>query len=79
MRSIPDFSEVGAILPGEATSNLDVILHTREGPMNRISPLHRSYDPLHYVLLFPYGDDGFQLGLKRTNGRQTLTAQNFYR
>ncbi|KAL5262078.1 hypothetical protein ACHWQZ_G007688 [Mnemiopsis leidyi] len=68
--NLPTASEVGAILPGEVTANLDVILHPREGPLRRISPVHRSYDPLHYVMLFPYGNDGFQLGLRKTNNRK---------
>ena len=75
--NLPTASEVGAILPGEVTANLDVILHPREGPLRRISPVHRSYDPLHYVMLFPYGNDGFQLGLRKTNNR-TLTALDYY-
>jgi hypothetical protein len=32
-----------------------------------ISPTHAAYMPLHYVLLFPYGDHGWHLGLELRN------------
>ena len=75
--NLPVSSEVAALVPGAFAGNLDVILHCREGGLRRISTLHRSYDPLHYVILFPNGTDGWQLGLKRTTN-QTLTASDFY-
>ena len=38
---------------------------------------HRSYDSLHYVSLFPHGTDGWQIGLKRNNGK-TISPTDFY-
>jgi len=76
--NLPVASEVAAIMPGEGKdNNLDVIIHYRDGGLQRINPIHRSYDPLFYVLLFPQGDDGWQRGLHRTDGR-TLSASDFY-
>jgi len=76
--NLPVASEVAAIMPGEGNdNNLDVIIHYWDGGLQRINPIHRSYDPLFYVLLFPQGDDGWQRGLHRTNGR-TLSASDFY-
>jgi hypothetical protein len=75
--NLPVQSEVAALLPGESHSNLDIIIHCRDGALQRINAVHRSYDPLHYVLLFPEGTDGWQLGLKRTDNR-TLSALDFY-
>ena len=74
--NLPQGCEVVALLPGEA-GNLDIILTTKGGKLRRINQLHRSYDPLHYVLMFPYGEDGYQLGLKR-NGGKTLSPKDFY-
>ncbi|CAG8689934.1 17458_t:CDS:1, partial [Cetraspora pellucida] len=37
----------------------DIILQLHEGPLKRISELHRAYQPLHYVLMFPRGEDGW--------------------
>src|SRR3990170_6124490 len=39
--------------------NRDIILHSYEGEIQRISEIHPSYTPLHYVLMFPKGEDGW--------------------
>ena len=55
--------EVAAIIPGdgseERSNHRDVILHLSGGGLRRISHLHPSYSSLHYVLLYPYGEDGW--------------------
>ena len=54
------------------------MLHTKEGgPLKRINSNHRSYDPLCYVLLLPYGQDGFELGLKNSAG-VPVSINQFY-
>jgi hypothetical protein len=40
-------------------ANQDILLRMHDGGMQRISEIHPSYDFLHYVLLFPKGDDGW--------------------
>ena len=74
--NLPDGCEVAALLPGDI-GNLDVIITTKGGVLKRINQLNRCYDPLHYVLLFPYGEDGYQLGLQRTTNK-TLSPKDFY-
>ena len=58
----PTAADVAAIMIGDGhdlnPSNRDILLRLRDGDLQRISELHPSYDPLHYVLLFPKGDDG---------------------
>ncbi|XP_072025233.1 uncharacterized protein [Amphiura filiformis] len=66
--NLPTGSEVAVILPGDLVNNLDVVIHPREGPMQHINQLHRSYDPLHYVILFPYGTDGYHLHIPHSKG-----------
>src|SRR5436190_19683845 len=39
--------------------NRDIILQLHEGGIQRISEIHRAYTPLHYVLMFPRGEDGW--------------------
>ena len=76
--NLPTDSEVAVIVPGfELENNLDVIIHCRGGGLKRINPVHRSYDHLFYVILFPYGDDGYEVGLKQQNNR-TLSPSDFY-
>ncbi|GFR71486.1 ATP-dependent DNA helicase PIF1 [Elysia marginata] len=74
-------SEIAALLPGDSTGNLDIILRSREGDgqeLKRINTCHRSYDSLLYILIFPTGCDGWHLGLNRIDNRK-LTAADFYK
>lgn len=63
----PNASEVAAIMIGDGhevgPSNRDILLRLRGGGLQRISELYPSYDPLHYVLLFPGGDDGWHIDI----------------
>ena len=65
--NLPTASEVATLIPGDTVGNLDIVLQCKGSTeLRRISTCHRSHDPLHYVLSFPYGTDGWCLGLKRT-------------
>ncbi|XP_072013683.1 uncharacterized protein [Amphiura filiformis] len=77
--NLPTASEVAVILPGDLVNNIDVIVHPREGSMQRINQLHRSYDPLHYVMLFPDGTDGYHLHIPHSTGSRNVTPAEFYR
>lgn len=63
----PTAEEVAVLLPGdgsEATSHRDLILQYRNGPLKRIFETNASYQPMVYVLLFPYGENGWHRGLQ---------------
>ncbi|KAJ6458452.1 hypothetical protein C8R45DRAFT_942676 [Mycena sanguinolenta] len=60
----PTAEEVAVILPGDGsvvTDYRDLIVHYRTGPvgLKRIYETHASYQPMVYVLLFPYGENGW--------------------
>ena len=80
----PTASDVAAIMIGDDynvdPSNRDILLKLHDGGLQRISELHPSYDPLHYVLLFPKGDDGWHIDipLAGTVKRERVTAMQFY-
>jgi hypothetical protein len=62
----PVVDEIAAIIPGDGTdadNTRDIILHRVGGPLQRISEIHPAYTPLHYVLLFPYGECGWHVGI----------------
>ena len=40
----------------EHPGNCDIILHGKDGRLQRINETHQSYDPLHYVLIHPRGE-----------------------
>ena len=71
------YNQVAAILPGEPCEEVDVVLHLRGGGVKQISPCHRSYDALAYVLLNPYGQDGWHPGLTDLNGKP-ISIADFY-
>ena len=76
--NLPQSSEVAALVHGESAGDRDLILSVRDGSKQRVSIYHRSYDPLQYVILFPYGDDGWQLDMKRKDKCSKLTLLDFY-
>ena len=39
--------------------NLDIVVHRRSGSYSIVSDIYRSFDPLHFVLLFPLGTEGW--------------------
>jgi len=60
--NIPSMHEVAALIVGDfdySDTGKDIILHSRNGQLQRIPETHASYMPLQYPLLFPYGEDGF--------------------
>ncbi|OAD72651.1 hypothetical protein PHYBLDRAFT_73058 [Phycomyces blakesleeanus NRRL 1555(-)] len=44
------------IMNNERGSSRDIVLHTQTNQLQKINEYHRSYDALHYVLLFPSED-----------------------
>ena len=48
--------------------------------LQKISEYHLSYDPLHYILLFPGGDDDWHINIPLVGSkkRERITAMQFY-
>lgn len=45
----------------------------------RISEIHKSYDPLQYPLMFPCGSDGYHVNILHSdNTEKRVTAAQFY-
>ncbi|KIK21159.1 hypothetical protein PISMIDRAFT_655460 [Pisolithus microcarpus 441] len=65
--NLPTVDEIAAIVPGDGSGivrkDRDIILHLQGGGLHHISNLHPSYLPLHYVLLFPHGQEGWHLDI----------------
>ena len=82
----PSATEIAVLMPGDGTTvgHRDIILHKNDGGIKRINELNQAYDPLHYVLIFPFGQAGFSLNMPYniTDGKQTkrqfLTAREYY-
>ena len=85
--NLPTASEVAAVIVGDfnmENTERDIIVDRRIGGLQRISELHPSFMAMQYPLLFPYGEDGFRLGIKKrtANGeyasRDCITMREFY-
>ena len=61
--NMPTGPDVAVIMPGvghgEEVASRNIVLHARSCGLNRITEIHRAYDALHYVILFPLGEDGW--------------------
>ena len=59
--------EIAAIVPGDGSQDVrvdrDIVLRLQGGGLRHISNLHPSYLPLHYVLFFPHGEEGWHLDI----------------
>ncbi|XP_024006604.1 uncharacterized protein LOC112083106 [Eutrema salsugineum] len=86
--NLPATNEVAALIPNDFNGEVDardiIIECKKTGNLKRISELHPAYLPLQYPLLFPYGEDGFRLGIDigfvDTQGRKRLhiTMREFF-
>ena len=70
--NLPQSDEMAILLSGdgsEAHDDFDVIIQSHRGKLQRIHMLNGSFEPLHFPLLFPYGELGFMNGMPQ---RQSL-------
>jgi hypothetical protein len=64
--NMPMADEVAALMVGngsEVVDMHDVIIVLQAGPFQHIFELHVGYMALHYLLLFPYNEDGWHLNI----------------
>jgi hypothetical protein len=76
----PTSDEVAVLLPGhgiDQTTSRDVVLRSNDGALLRIDHTNKACDALHYVLLYPNGENGWNLSLK--NNDPKITCHAFYR
>jgi hypothetical protein len=90
--NLPTANEVGVIVPGDDLfqgDHRDIIIHLRpeyyHNPhddrdhlqLHRISEGHAAYAPLHYVLLFPFGEPGWYYELRVPNNARRITLLQY--
>ena len=79
--NLPTCSKIAAIIIGDIgaeNAHRDIIVELKEGGLQRINVLRPSYMALQYPHLFPYGEDGFRLGISYSNvdGIKTKTTDS---
>ncbi|XP_010445013.1 PREDICTED: uncharacterized protein LOC104727621 [Camelina sativa] len=80
--SMPTSSEVTALIPSDFHPEMpgrDIIVQEKSsGRLQRISEVHVAYLALQYPLIFPYGEDGFRVGIEKClNGNQKDKEKKF--
>ncbi|XP_056843179.1 uncharacterized protein LOC130495713 [Raphanus sativus] len=85
--NLPTSSEVAGLVVGDFRINMDkrdIILEKNSGKLKRIHELHPCYLPLQYPLIFPYGEDGFRLGIQhgytgnKKNKKPNISMREFF-
>lgn len=60
--NLPTSNEVAVVLAGdgiEVHEQFDVIVKAHDNKLHRVNMLNGTFEPLHFPLLFPYGELGF--------------------
>ena len=76
--------EIAILIPGQASAPRSIVVQPRAtdgtgAGLQLIPETHRSWDPLHYVLMFPYGTDGFHLdSQKQGTNDKSVSAMEYY-
>jgi len=80
--NLPTVDEVAAIIPGTREENVDynrdIVLRYKDSGTRPISHLHPLYYPLHYVLLFPMGDQGWHRQIETVLPADGAAVQSKY-
>ncbi|KAK1354274.1 hypothetical protein POM88_047530 [Heracleum sosnowskyi] len=80
--------EIAGIMVGDLDDNCgfrDIVIHSYEDGLQRISDIHPKLMALQYPLLFPHGDDGFHVhlsygsaGNKSSRKRALISQKEYY-
>ncbi|KAF7841548.1 uncharacterized protein G2W53_003846 [Senna tora] len=82
--NLPTTTEVTALIVEDIDMTFgdrDIIVETQSGLLQCISELHPSYIPMHYRILFPYAEDGYQeyiLHQNQQRKRSKVTMREFF-
>jgi hypothetical protein len=73
----PSVSEVAALIVGDVdyAPQRDIILHLRDGQLQRIDEFHTAYLSYQYPLIFPFGEDGYRDGILQKYKHQTVVTR----
>ncbi|KAJ7559304.1 hypothetical protein O6H91_04G078700 [Diphasiastrum complanatum] len=79
----PTSNEIAVLMPLDETPSdgmRDIILHSIQDGLQFITQHHSSYDALHFVLLFPFGTDGWYPRIPHDleGSHRAITIRKFY-
>mgnify|MGYP003702294039 CR=1 FL=1 len=85
--NMPSTSEVAMLIvkdPTEKSYGRDIVLEYKDMRPKRISETHPKFMAMQYPLLFPYGEDGYRLGIKYSGkdgvryDKKRVTMREYY-
>ena len=62
----------------EGVASRDIVVHARTGGLHRKTECNCEYDSLHYVLLFPTGNNVWNQKIPHSRGKGDVTALEYY-
>lgn len=80
----PTTDEVAVLIVGQEFDKRDIVLHSRNSTLQRISETHRAYDALQYPIMFCRGEDGYCINIPQCDPinqnslKKTVSAVDFY-
>jgi len=69
---------------GQDFKKRNIVFHSRDTKLVRISEIHRAYDALQYPLMFFRGEDGYFINIPQRDPvskvplKKTISASDFY-
>lgn len=66
------------LMPDAEVGGRDVVVQFHDGGLKKVHETNRSFDPLHFVLLFPGGDDGWKINMEKQGTKQSVTPCDYY-
>jgi hypothetical protein len=82
--NVPTADEVAVLIPESYDENTkpsarDFVVHLRGGGVKRMKVLNQHYDPLHYVLLYIFGEEGWNMETRsKEQRRKKISVMDFY-
>ncbi|CAF0909478.1 unnamed protein product [Brachionus calyciflorus] len=78
--NLPTTQEVAALIPNDEANKVsnELIVHGKDGTIKRVDEKYGYSDPLHYVLMLPRGEQGWEIGAfpKKTKKQKFKNIEN---
>nr|XP_011470726.1 PREDICTED: uncharacterized protein LOC101313170 isoform X1 [Fragaria vesca subsp. vesca] len=75
---VPSSSEVAGLIVGDIglyEPERDIVVEGIDSGLQRVSRLHPKFMSFQYPVLFPYGEDGYHLGLQLSPGKDNVVRK----
>ncbi|SAL98428.1 hypothetical protein, partial, partial [Absidia glauca] len=78
----PSYPEIAAMVMEDSIDGgiepHDIVINDRTRGIQQVNSLNASYMPLHYVLMFPFGENGWDIRLHSSSGAHIKVTRRAY-